>query len=76
MGEAIVGELTGMRLQMMPSRIESFSRFKEFSPKSGCSIRPVVSVVTVPTPMWAMTLTAHRSFIELRCQKFCRLWRG
>jgi hypothetical protein len=33
MGEAIVGELTGMRLQMMPSRIESFSRFKEFSPE-------------------------------------------
>ncbi len=27
MGEAIVGELTGMRLKMMPSRIESFAGY-------------------------------------------------
>ncbi len=32
MGEAIVGELTGTLLQMIPSRLESFARFKERAP--------------------------------------------
>ena len=32
MGESIVGELTGKRLKMLPSRIESFARFKERFP--------------------------------------------
>ncbi|MAF46917.1 MAG: hypothetical protein CMM10_01495 [Rhodospirillaceae bacterium] len=33
LGEAIVGELTGTRLKMIPSRIESFARFKARFPK-------------------------------------------
>ena len=31
-GEAIVGELTGARLEMIPARLESFARFKERAP--------------------------------------------
>ncbi|MGI9379402.1 MAG: DUF3179 domain-containing protein [Methyloligellaceae bacterium] len=31
-GEAIVGELTGTRLKMLPSRVESFARFKSRYP--------------------------------------------
>ena len=33
LGEAIVGELTGKRLKMLPSRMESFARFRERAPK-------------------------------------------
>jgi hypothetical protein len=33
LGEAIVGEMTGTRLKMIPSRIESFARFKARFPK-------------------------------------------
>jgi hypothetical protein len=33
LGEAIVGELTGKRLKFLPSRIESFGRFKARFPK-------------------------------------------
>ena len=32
LGEAIVGELTGTRLTMLPSRLESFANFKERAP--------------------------------------------
>lgn len=32
-GEAIVGELTGEKLAFLPSRIESFARFREHAPK-------------------------------------------
>jgi hypothetical protein len=32
-GEAIVGELTGKRLEMIPARLESFARFKERVPE-------------------------------------------
>ena len=39
MGEAIVGELTGTRLKMLPSRIESFPRFRERLP-SGKVLKP------------------------------------
>ena len=34
LGEAIVGELTGTKLKMYPSRIESFGRFKKRFPNS------------------------------------------
>ena len=33
LGEAIIGELTGARLRILPSRIESFERFKARAPK-------------------------------------------
>lgn len=33
LGEAIVGELTGARLRMLPSRLESFARFKARAPE-------------------------------------------
>ncbi len=33
LGEAIVGELTGARLEMLPSRIESFARFRSRAPR-------------------------------------------
>ena len=33
MGEAIVGEMTGSKLVMLPARMESFSRFRERAPK-------------------------------------------
>ena len=33
LGEAIVGELTGTRLAMLPARLESFARFKERAPE-------------------------------------------
>ncbi len=33
LGEAIVGEFTGTQLRMMPSRIESFAKFKERFPE-------------------------------------------
>jgi hypothetical protein len=32
MGEAIIGEMTGKRLKMIPSRMESFARFRERFP--------------------------------------------
>ena len=32
LGEAIVGELTGKMLRMIPSRLESFARFRERAP--------------------------------------------
>jgi len=32
LGEAIVGEMTGTRLEMIPSRLESFARFAERAP--------------------------------------------
>ncbi|PJK29451.1 DUF3179 domain-containing protein [Minwuia thermotolerans] len=32
LGEAIVGELTGARLEVIPSRVESFARFRERAP--------------------------------------------
>ncbi len=39
MGEAIVGELTGKKLKMLPSRVESFARFKERFP-AGKVLKP------------------------------------
>ncbi len=33
LGEAIVGELTGKRLKMLPARVESFARFAERAPR-------------------------------------------
>ncbi len=33
MGEAIVGELTGKRLEVLPSRLESFANFKKRAPR-------------------------------------------
>ncbi len=40
MGEAIVGELIGKRLDMLPSRVESFARFRERAPKSSVMTQP------------------------------------
>ena len=33
MGEGIVGEMTGRKLKMLPSRLESFARFRERAPE-------------------------------------------
>jgi hypothetical protein len=38
LGEAIVGELTGARLTMLPSRLESFANFKERAPEGQVQI--------------------------------------
>ena len=39
LGEAIVGELTGTRLTMLPSRLESFANFKERAPDGRVQVR-------------------------------------
>jgi len=39
-GEGIVGEMTGQRLQMIPSRTESFARFKERFPNGQVLLPP------------------------------------
>ena len=41
LGEAIVGELTGTQLKMLPSRIESFAKFKARFPE-GTVLKPAV----------------------------------
>ncbi len=44
-GEAIIGDLTGRKLKMLPSRIESFSRFRKRFPK-GKILVPAYSFIT------------------------------
>ena len=60
LGEAIVGELTGKQLAMVPARLESFAKFKERAPDGqvqvpGASLRaygrnPYVSYDSSPRP--------------------------
>jgi hypothetical protein len=40
LGEAIVGELTGTRLAILPARLESFARFKERAPEGLVQVPP------------------------------------
>ena len=40
LGEAIVGELTGTRLAMLPARLESFANFKERAPDGRVQVPP------------------------------------
>jgi hypothetical protein len=42
-GEAILGELTGKQLDMIPARLESFARFKERAPDGQVQVAPTVS---------------------------------
>ncbi len=40
LGEGIVGEMTGKRLKMVPSRMESFARFRARAPKGQVMVSP------------------------------------
>jgi Protein of unknown function (DUF3179) len=42
-GEAIVGELTGKQLDMIPARLESFAKFKERTPDGEVQVAPTAS---------------------------------
>jgi hypothetical protein len=61
LGKAIVGELTGTRLTMLPSRLESFANFKERAPdgrvqvaggslKAAYGVNPYAGYDSAPAP--------------------------
>jgi Protein of unknown function (DUF3179) len=68
LGEAIVGELTGARLTMLPSRLESFANFRERAPEGQARSWPASRCgPTEPIPTPATTAPRRRSCITARC---------